>query len=145
MPKKQIVQVDLETGERIEGTIVYVEAKHPYIYGGDWFMSSREACASLAKDSELTIRTHKVLLYLLSRLDFENWIQVSQKEIADELGLYRSNVSTEINLLLKKKIILRGHKIGHSYVFRLNPYYAWRGDSKKGREWIGKIIQGGKE
>ena len=56
-----------------------------------------------------------------------------------------SNVSREIKLLISKKILLRGDRIGASYAFRLNPYYAWRGDSKKGREWIGQIIQGGKK
>ena len=30
---------------------------------------------------------------LMSRLDFENYIQVSQTEIADELEMQRSNVS----------------------------------------------------
>lgn len=55
------------------------------------------------------------------------------------------NVSKEINLLLRKKILIRGPKVGQSYSFRLNPYYAWRGNGKKGREWVGQIIQGGKQ
>jgi hypothetical protein len=144
MPTRHLTQIDRETGEQLEGTIVYVGAKHPSIYGGDWFMANREAYATLAKDPELTGRPLKVLLYLLSKLDYENWIQVPQKEIAEELGIHPASVSKEINLLLRKKILIRGPKVGQSYAFRLNPYYAWRGDSRKGREWIGQIIQGGK-
>lgn len=143
--RKRIIQFDQGTGEQLEGTLVYVGVKSPSLYGGDWFMSNREANETLATDPDFTGRTFRVLLFLLSRLDYENWIQVPQTEIAAKLDLHKPNVSFEINLLLCKKILLRGPKVGKSYAFRLNPYYAWRGDSKKGREWIGQIIQGGKQ
>lgn len=145
MSRKRIIQFDPKTGEQLEGTIVYVGARHPSIYGGDWYMSHREASAALAKDPDITGRTFRVLLFLLSKLDYENWIQVLQTEIAEELGIDKTNVSKEINLLLRKKILIRGPKVGQSYAFRLNPYYAWRGNGKTGREWIGQIIQGGKQ
>ncbi len=108
-------------------------------------MANREANETLATDPDFTGRTFRVLLFLLSRLDYENWIQVPQTEIAEKLGLQKTSVSKEINLLLRKKILIRGPKVGQSYSFRLNPYYAWRGNGKKGREWIGQIIQGGKQ
>lgn len=145
MPKRHLTQIDKQTGEQLEGAIVYVGVKSPSLYGGDWFMSNREAYAALATDPELTGRPLKVLLYLLSKLDYENWIQVPQTEIAEALGIHSVSVSKEINLLLRKKILIRGPKVGQSYSFRLNPYYAWRGNGKKGREWIGQIIQGGKQ
>lgn len=73
-------------------------------------MSNREAAATLAKDTDLTGRTYRVLMFMLSRLDYENWIQIPQKEIAQELGLHYTTISKEINLLLKEKILLRGPK-----------------------------------
>ena len=46
-------------------------------------MNSQEALKLLATDRDLKGETYRVLLLLLSQLDFENWIQITQKEISD--------------------------------------------------------------
>jgi predicted transcriptional regulator len=66
-------------------------------------------------------------MFLMARLDFENWIQVTQQEISEKISIKKSNVSRAIALLENKGIILRGPKAGRSYAFRLNPYYGWKG------------------
>ena len=123
---RKLTSVDQDTGEVLDGLIVYCGVKHnPYAKG--WVMNSQESLEIIAKDKDLTGEAHRVLWYLLSRLDFENWIQVTQKEIAEELGLKKQNASRSILLLESKRIILRGPKIGRSYAFRLNPYFGWKG------------------
>ena len=123
---RKLTSVDQDTGEVLDGLIVYCGVKrNPYAKG--WVMNSQESLEIIAKDKDLTGEAHRVLWYLLSRLDFENWIQVTQKEIADELGLKKQNASRSILLLESKRIILRGPKIGRSYAFRLNPYFGWKG------------------
>jgi predicted transcriptional regulator len=72
-----------------------------------------------------------VLIYLFGRLDFENWIHVSQTEIAEILNMKRQQISRAIKLLEKKGILLRSPKIGRSYGYRLNPYYGWKDKSNK--------------
>ena len=89
-------------------------------------MNSQQALELLATDKDLTGENYRVLLLLLSRLDFENWIQVTQSEITEKLQMKKQNVSRAISLLEKKGIILRGAKIGRSYAFRLNPYFGWK-------------------
>lgn len=90
-------------------------------------MNSQEALELLATDKDLKGETYRVLLLLLSRLDFENWIQVTQTEISEKLEMKKPNVSKAISILEDKSIILRGPKIGRTYAFRLNPYYGWKG------------------
>ena len=129
MKRRKIVSVDQNTGETLHGVIVYCSIKKdPYAKG--WIMSSQEALELLAKDKELTGETLRVLLFLMAHLDFENWIQITQSEIAKNLSLQKQNVSRAIIALEKKEIILRGPKIGKSYAFRLNPDFGWKGKVK---------------
>ena len=127
--KRKVASFDQDTGEILEGVIVYCGVKQsPYSTG--WVMNSQEAMKLLAIDRDLKGETYRVLLLLLSLLDFENWIQVTQKEISETLGMKKSQVSRAISLLEEKDIVLKGPKVGRSYAFRLNPYFGWKGQVK---------------
>ena len=129
MKARRVTSVDRETGEVLEGVIVYCGVKrNPYAKG--WVMNSQESLKLLATDRDLKGETYRVLLLLLSQLDFENWIQITQKEISEILEMKKSQVSRAITILEGKEIILRGPKVGHSYAFRLNPYFGWKGKVK---------------
>ena len=129
MKYRKIASVDQKTGEILEGVIVYCGVKrNPYAKG--WVMNSQEALELLASDKELSKESLRILMFLMARLDFENWIQVTQREIVETLGIKKQNVSKAINLLEKKEIILRGPKLGKSYAFRLNPLFGWKGKVK---------------
>ena len=129
MKKRKIASFDQDTGEILKGVIVYCGVKqNPYSKG--WIMNSQEALRILATDKELKGETYRVLLLLLSLLDFENWIQVTQKEISETLEMRKSQVSRAVNVLEKKEIVLKGPKVGRSYAFRLNPHFGWKGDVK---------------
>lgn len=129
MRARKIASVDQDTGEVLQGVIVYCGVKqNPYSTG--WVMNSQEALELLATDDDLKGEAYKVLLLLLARLDFENWIQITQKEIAEKLKMKLPNVSRAITLLEEKGIILRGPKVGRSYAFRLNPHFGWKGKVK---------------
>lgn len=126
MQRRKIASVDQDTGEVLEGVIVYCGVKqNPY--GKGWIMTSQDALELLAADDDLTKEAFRVLMFLMARLDFENWIQVTQQEISEKISIKKSNVSRAITLLENKGIILRGPKVGRSYAFRLNPYYGWKG------------------
>ena len=134
MKYKKIVSFDQDTGEILQGVIVYCGVKNnPYSKG--WMMNSQEALELLASDQDLTKESLRVLMFLMSRLDFENWIYITQKEIAEILGLKKQNISKAVSLLEEKGIILRGPKIGRSSAFRLNPYFGWKGKVKNLNEY----------
>ena len=125
----EILAYDKYTGEILDGVPVLCGVKrNPYSTG--WVMNSQEALEIIAKDKEITGGIHRVLWFIIARLDFENWIQISQQEICGELGMKKQHVSSAIKLLEKKEIILRGPKVGKSYAFRLNPYFGWKGNVK---------------
>lgn len=137
MKRRKIASIDQNTGEILEGVVVYCGVKkNPYSTG--WIMNSQEALELLATDEDLTKEAFRVLIFLMARLDFENWIQITQKEIAEKLNIHKQNVSRAISLLESKGILLRGPKVGRSYAFRLNPYFGWKGKVKNLNDYRNK-------
>ena len=117
--------VDKYTGEEFGFPVIIGRKRNPY--GKGWVMNSQEAMISLAKDRDIKGETHRVLWFIGGILDFENWVQLSVTEIAQELELKRPNVSRAIKLLEQKEIIIRGPKVGRSHAFMLNPEFGWKG------------------
>ncbi len=93
----------------------------------DWMMFYQAGLAKLAKDKQLRGAPRSVLDYLMSMMDFENFIGVDQTRIANELSMAKPNVSNAIKLLLDKKILEKGPKFGRMNSYKLNDFYAWKG------------------
>jgi hypothetical protein len=152
--RRKLVTVDADTGERLDGVMVLVGGKKSAftrLYGRRWFAVSQEPMAMLAADKDMTMEPYRVLLYLMSRLDFDNFIYVTQTEIADFLGMKKPHVSRAIKLLERKELILRGPKLGHSHAWRLNPDYGFKGNPEgkvcqpDGKKTVFRVIDGGKK
>lgn len=141
---KFIEQIDRETGEVMQGCMVYLP--HRPRITERWFMAFQDSFEEIAKDPEMTGETYKVLMYLYSKLDFENFIQQSQMDIAEGLGMQKQRVSRAMKVLTSKQIVLEGPKVGRSKCYRLNPNYGWKGKVKtlqEARKEQLKVIQGG--
>lgn len=144
--QKYVEQVDRETGEVMQGCMVYIP--HRPRITERWFMAFQDAFEELAKDREITSEPRRVLDYMFSKLDFENFIQLSQVEIAKALGMHKSQVSEAVKLLTSKQIVLEGPKVGRSKCYRLNPNYGWKGKVKtlqEARREQLKVIEGGRK
>ena len=118
--------VDKYTGEEYGFPVIVGRKRRPY--GKGWVMNSQDAAILLAKDKDIKGETHRVLWFIIGILDFENWVQLSITEIAQELCLRQPHVSRAMKILEEKQIILRGPKVGRSYAFMLNPEFGWKGD-----------------
>ena len=129
---RQLSSLDQETGEILDGVVVYCAVKHNP-YSGGWVMNSQEALELLATDRDLKGEAYKVLLLLLSRLDFENWIQLSQTEIAEKLDMKKPNVSRAVSLLESKGILLRGPKSWSFLRFSIESLLRLEGQSEEPR------------
>jgi len=81
----------------------------------------------LARDRELWGRPRAVLDYLAAKIDYDNYMSVSQVEVARELGLNKQNVNAAIKLLIEKGILIPGPKVGHTRTYRLNSHWGYRG------------------
>jgi DNA-binding transcriptional ArsR family regulator len=120
--------IDSETGEIVYGL---VEIKKKYITGG-FFMAMQEGFIHIAKLG-LTGEQLSVLMLVFGKLDFENWLRVSQQEIADQLGMKRPNVTRSMSVLVEKGIIHKGPKVGTSCTYRLDPSFGLKGRAKNER------------
>ena len=120
--------IDKYTGEEFGFPVIVGRKRNPY--GKGWVMNSQEALEIVAKDKDIKGETYRVLFFICARLDFENWVQLSITEIANELDLKQPSVSRAIKVLENKQIILRGPKVGRSYAFMLNPEFGWKGKVK---------------
>lgn len=130
---KRLQQIDSETGEIIDGFVAYVVPKRKNGFGQGWLAMAQNGAEILAQ-SNLSGNDFKVLMKLLSVLDYENLIQVSQAEISRELNMHRQHVQRSIKRLLDLGIVLEGVKIGISRSYRLNPNFGWKGSAKGHRE-----------
>ena len=120
---------DIYTGEQYGLPVLVGRKNNPYANG--WYMGNQELAREVfAKDKDIKSETHRVLWFIISILDFENWVQLSITEIANELGMRQPNVSKAIKVLENKEVILRGPKVGRSFSFRFNPEFGWKGKVK---------------
>ena len=131
---KRLIQIDHDTGEVVvDGFVAYVVPKRKNGFQQGWLAMAQNGVEILAQ-SDLGANDFKVLMKLLSVLDYENLIQVSQADIARELDMHRQHVQRSIKRLIQLGIILEGVKIGISRSYRLNPSFGWKGSAKGHRE-----------
>lgn len=124
--QRTVRQIDAETGEVFDdGTLVYVPYRARIKEG--WMMTFQDGLLGLAKDKGLNLEMWRVLSYLMGKLDFENYIHISQAVIAAELGMQPSNMSRAIARLMAKGILIAGPKVGRAKTYRLSPALGWKG------------------
>ncbi|KTJ55974.1 hypothetical protein ASU80_24880 [Enterobacter hormaechei subsp. xiangfangensis] len=141
---RKVTQVDLETGEDLGGFVAVIRPKQKSAFERHFTMN-QAALELLAKT--LTGEQFKVLMMLLASLDYENFIQVAQADIAEKLEMQKTNVSRSIKGLIDLGVIIEGPKIGRSKSYRLNPQFGWKGtvsNHKKALKNGLSVIQGGK-
>lgn len=126
---KRVVGSVMDTGEVMDGAVLgmfFPKRQNGFREG--WIAMAQNALVALAQ-ADLGDQARRVLFVILGKLDFENYILVSQSEIAETIGMKRANVSAAIARLEAEGIILRGPKAGRSATFRLNPSYGWKGSA----------------
>lgn len=88
----------------------------------------------LTRNNRLTGNTWAVLIFILSKSKYDNFVELNQGEIAQHIGIARQNVSKAIKLLVEKDLIIKGPKIGTRNTYTVNWQYAWRGTTASYRE-----------
>lgn len=141
---RKVTQIDLETGEDLGGFVAVIRPKQKSSFERHFTMN-QAALKIIA--TELNHEQTKVLMMLLADLDYENYIQVAQIDIAEALRMQKTHVSRAIKNLIEFGIIIEGPKIGRSKTYRLNPQFGWKGtvsNHKKALKNGLSVIQGGK-
>lgn len=150
MVQKRLTQADAETGEQLaDGFVAYVVPKRQNGFGGRWMAMSQDAMiwlsrgalGELAKDRRLSSQDLGVFLCLLGHLDYENHVLTPQSEMAQKVGMQRSNFNRSISRLVELGIIERGPKIGRMVSLRLSPEYGWKGSAKNHVVALDQVLQ----
>ncbi|MBR6012710.1 MAG: replication/maintenance protein RepL [Selenomonadaceae bacterium] len=126
LPKSKKYLVITDDDGNVKGYFPLKEKK----LGKDWIALYQQAISTIA-DMNLPNEQYRVFLKLLSKVDFENYLTVSQQNIADELSMKRPNVTKAIKALCEKNIVIEGPRAGLNKTYRLNPYIAHKGKNRK--------------
>ena len=131
MGRKRISQVDLGTGQELEGVIVYVAPKRTNGFVEGWLAVAHQAGQIVAQNrKELGEEGLAILFLLFSKLDFENLLLLNQAELGRELGMHRQSVQKAIKTLMGLGVLLEGPKVGQNRSYKLNPEFGWKGSAK---------------
>lgn len=128
------IKADIET-DRLASMLVWKEEatrkkqlkqanKYLTQHYGEKVMIFQDVLKKASK--ELTSEELRILAYLMSVCDFENWIHLSQKEIGDEIEIQVPHISRAIGGLSKKGYVEIIKKNRSNY-YRINPQVAWKG------------------
>lgn len=127
LPKEKSYYVTTDEEGNVKG---FYRLKENRI-GKDWVAVFQQAISNVA-DMNLPNEQYRVFLKLLSKVDFDNYLRISQQNIADELKMKRPNVTKAIKALCEKNIIVEGPRAGLNKTYRLNPYVAHKGKNRTG-------------
>jgi predicted transcriptional regulator len=121
---RKVTQVDLENGEELGGFVAAIRPKQKSSFQSHFTMNQ---AALITIANELNHGQMRVLMALLADLDYENYIQVAQIDIANALNMQKTHVSRAVKNLFEFGVIIEGPKIGRSKTYRLNPQFGWKG------------------
>ena len=122
--EKYIMVVDKET-KKIKGCFP-IKSKN---LGTGWIALYQDMVSNIA-DAKLSYEEYRVFLKLLSKVDFENYLTVSQKKLSTELNMKQPNIARAIKGLCERQIIIEGPRTGLNKTYRFNPYIAHKGKDR---------------
>lgn len=127
MAKRRVGHFDRETGEVLDGSIVaFIPRKRKNGFRTGWFSMSLDA-HQVILNAGLTGADFRVLHTLMSNVDYENKINMTQADAGEALGMSRTHVNKAFKKLEKAEVIKVYRRIGPVNLYRFNPELMWRG------------------
>lgn len=129
-----IQTVDLETGEVID---VQTKDKKILVETREEFVQLYTSVESKLKN--LSLSEERLWTYCILHCDKENIIRIlsyDKKLIFDKWGLAQSTIANALNKLIETKLIIR---VGRG-TYRVNPTYAWKGNSNDRRTMLTHVL-----
>jgi hypothetical protein len=134
MKHVRTAQIDPHTGEILEGAqlaVIFPKRKNGFTEG--WIAMAQNPLVTLAQ-ANIGQEAWRVFAIILGNLDYENWINLNQTELAKKLDMKQPNFARGLKSLIDEEVLLLGPKIGRNRTFRLNPQYGWKGSAKNHKE-----------
>lgn len=124
MPKN-IVQIDRETGEQLQGVMAFMP--HRARIKDRFFMAFQDALQDLALNRAIDGEALRVLMFLFGQLDWENHLPVSATDVAMRMKIHRQSVHRALRKLQEAGVLEKGPKTSGIPTWRLNSNYGWKG------------------
>lgn len=124
-PSSRVGLVDTETWEVIEGgNLIYVPRK---VRVQGFFMGMQSGFEELAM-AKLNGEALNVMLLMLGRMDYENEVRLTQKQIGEILSMRKQNVSRAMRALREAGLI---DAQDENRIVRFQPEIVWKGKVQK--------------
>lgn len=131
--KKNLENIAIAINENMPGSnAITVITGRNYPKGvPEWTMMFQEVGRDLAK--RLTPTACKVLLYMISLMEYSNHIGCDQKTLSEDLEVSLRSVSGAIAELKEMKVVLsyKDPQDRKRNVYMINPVHAWKGKMHK--------------
>jgi DNA-binding MarR family transcriptional regulator len=118
--------------DKIEATkegFIYVGLNMKERLKEPWFMMFQPVLRQLSVNGNLQGKDIQVLLYLLSSMQFENNVKVTQDELAEQLQTAQQNIARSIKRLVEQKYIFV-QRNGRENYYSINFDLAWKGKTE---------------
>lgn len=132
----------MSTGEIFEGgqlALIFPKRKNGFQVGG-WVAMAQSPMVELAR-ANIGNEAMRVMLLIVGNLDYENWININQAQLAAALDMDRKNFGRGLKRLITEGVILEGPKVGRNGTYRLNPSYGWKGSAKGHNEALSERMR----
>jgi hypothetical protein len=113
---------------------------------GGYVAMFQEISVAMGCDKRLTGEDRAVFQVLLGQVKADNFIYVSQVELAKLMQMQKQHVSRAIIHLVQLEYLIEGPRLGRSKIYKLNPHVGWKGPAlnhkpaKKGVKAPSKVI-----
>lgn len=118
------------TGEVIRSyqtdAIMIIPIRRKRIKNKRWGMTNLDELERLATDEELTLLDYRLLFLLMSSVDMDNYVFLSQGDLAKKLKVTERAIRKSLTRL-KNKGVLKIQKTGRCNVYLFNPEFFFRG------------------
>ena len=124
--KTYIQQINVPDGCMAKTVVTPIKAltQNPHI------RAFSEGLIRLATDKNLTLTDKNVLLYISGIIDYENVLDISQTQLAKEIGIVQQEVSKSIRKLCELDYLRVIGQVGRQKIYRLSPYFAFKSRAK---------------
>jgi len=116
-------RIEIECPEDTTLNIYTKPSKHLKKSYGRYFS---DEILNAAVDRDFSGTDFRVLLAIISNLGFDNVINISQKELGEQLKISQQNISKSIKKLISKKYLQIIDKIGKQNIYQFNPNIAFK-------------------
>ncbi len=113
-----------------EDSVVNVFAKPRKHLSDDYARCFLNEMVALALDRDFTGTDFRVLLAIIGNLEYDNKINISQRQLGKELNIKRPEVTKSIGKLISKGYLQVVDTAGRQNIYQFNPHIAFRSRAK---------------